>query len=638
MDDTIRRTPAGSRARWWLAGALLVVSGAGVVCATAGWTIWVLAIAAALAVASAIAPFAGWMLGFAGGIIVPLGIEVFVVRLPHRLGLTLEAADVLVLVAIGVAGAVVVVLAGDRVRVPGRPAWWGAAAAAVVPLIMGVVFAVLPALRNGTALSWAMRNDAVWNLVSARYVVTDRGFIPSLHPNSSPLTAMLLATGLAPGRDATPAGHLLSHDIVAMATFLALSTVFTALVAGIVVADAVPAAHPVYRALGAVVGSALVCGWFVAGFSFQFGFYNVLPTVAVLLASWLCWRRARSAPVAAVALLLVAATVLLALWAFLAAVPLALAVVAGVREILVRARSYGPVAWILLGLAALQLLAYALLFSLPDLRRDQGALAQGGSMAPVTPALLFILLGLTLAVTAAASAVPFPPAAGEDRAPGAGARDLAGVVTAGVALVAVYLYLGTQVQPNAYGWGYYPAKLVWLGAIVLLQIFLGSALGLLARLPLAPWPRVAAAAGAVVTAVALAAGVMPPSPTIGSLVPAVDLLGGTGVASGDAVLPTLFALDDPAQKKTMLVDYFDWRADGFANLWLLGASATTTGDPIRSFSYYLNTQDLHAVCQALGVWRGDVTIRTRSSTLGSQLAAACPAEHPMIVVGAIGAP
>ena len=35
--------------------------------------------------------------------------------------------------------------------------------------------------------SWAMHNDAVWNLVVSRFVTGDGGIVPSLHANPSPL-------------------------------------------------------------------------------------------------------------------------------------------------------------------------------------------------------------------------------------------------------------------------------------------------------------------------------------------------------------------------------------------------------------------------------------------------------------------
>ena len=616
MDDTIDR----SRYRWWAVAMLAILAAIGVAIAAAGVTVWVLALAAALSVA---AGFRSRAVGIAAGIVVPLATMAFAVRVFHTVGLGLGAGDILVLVAIVLAGLAAVGF-GRGFRIPGRSAWWGALAAGAIPVAIGVIFAGLPLLRNGHALSWAMHNDAVWNLVTARFIVGDAGLIPSLHPNASPMTALLLAAGMAPGRSGASPTGLLQHDIAAMAGVFALSTVVTAFVAGLTVAEMVPAAHPLLRSIGAVLASALIASWFVAGFAFQFGFYNVMPTVACLLASWLAWRGVARTPVAAIAVLLAATTALLALWAFLAVIPLALAAAAALRWLIGRPRLRWPV-WLVLAVAAVQVVAYVLLFSLPDLRRSQGSLAQGGSMAPVSPALLFVLAGLALAVAGATATRP------ERRA------DLVGIVAVAVPVVAVYLYLGRNVGADQYGWGYYPAKLVWFGGILLLVVLLGMTLDRIARVRLEVWPRVAAVTGALIALVAVAASVLPKPPTLGSLVPYLDIVHGRGVASGDPVLSTLFALDDPADARTLLVGYYDWRAEGFANLWLLGASAKHDGDPIRSFGYSLITDDRHQVCQALEVWGPGVTVRTKDSRLSAQLRSLCPQVGAHVVVGSVGA-
>lgn len=619
MDDIIRR-PAS---RWWVVAVLAVAVAIGLVAVGAGWTVWVLGAAAALSLATGVAAFAGWSLGVVAAIAVPLAVEAFAIRVFHRIGLSVFTGNLLVLLLIALAGLVLVAVSGDRLRLPGRAVWWGVLPAAVVPAVVGTVFAILPAVRHGYALSWAMRSDAVWNMVTARFLLDDKGLIPSLHPNSSPMTAILLAAGMAPGRAGVSQTDLFQHDITAMAGMFALATVVTSLLAGLVVAQTIRPGHPVFRAIGAVLGSALIASWFVAGFSFEFGFYNVMPTVACLLGSWLAWRAAHRAPVIAVAVLLAMTTVLLALWAFLAVVPLALAAVAAIRLILRRPRSYGWLSWTILAVAALQLLVYVVLASLPDLRRDAGALAQGGSMAPVSPALLFTMIGLSVAVTAVTART-------------AGTRaDLTGVVAVSASLAGLYAYLGTQEQASAYWWGYYPAKLVWFGGILLLVVAIGLALDRLSRVDLAVWPKTAATAGVLITVVAIAGSVLPKPPTVGALFPYADILGGTGVASGDVLLPTMFALDDPADAKNMLVGYFDWQADGFANLWLLGASAGSTGDPIRPYSYALDTTSPKAVCAAVKAWGGDVTIRTRDATLPAKLALQCPGAGATVVVGRI---
>ncbi len=600
--------------------------------AAAGWlalsggTVWPLALVAALAVAAGVAGWAGWTLGVAAGVVVPLTAESSAVHVfpPLRLGLVI--GDAVLLLAVAAAG-LALLLPARRFRLPRRGAWLGLAVASPVPVALGVFFALLPTVRDGHALSWAMRNDAVWNLVTARFILTDDGLVPDLHPNPSPLTAVLLAAGMAPGRPGSDAPGLLQHDIAGMAGVLALSTIAAALLAGLVAARMVSPAHPVLRSLGAVLASALIASWLVAGFTFQLGFYNAMPTIACLLACWLAWLGSARRPAVAIAVLLVGATALLALWAFLALIPAALAAAAALRWLVVRGERrrvrIGWGGWIAVALAAVQLAAYVLLFSLPDLTREAGALSQGGTMAPVTPALLFVLLGIGLALAGATATRP------------AARSELLGVAAIAVAATAAYLYLGREVRPGAYGWGYYPAKLVWFSGILLLVVVLGLALDRVARVPLGVWSRVAAVAGTVVALVAVAASVLPKPPQPGALVPYLDIAGGTGVASGDDVLGTLFALPDPAAAKTMVVGYEDWRAEGFLNSWLLGASATDDRDPIREYAYSLNTTDREAVCDAVRAWGDGVVIRTRVADLARQLQAQCPAVRVTVVVGAI---
>ncbi|WP_431246835.1 hypothetical protein [Leifsonia xyli] len=617
MDDTIRRSPS----RFWVAGVLFAATLIGVVLAMAGATVWVLAAASALSVAAALR---SRPVGVAAGVVVPLAVSAFAVRVFHKVGLGLAAGNLLVLVLIALAGCAAVVF-GTGYRPPSRRAWGTALAAGVLPAVTAAVFCALPLLRDGHALSWAMQNDAVWNLVQSRFLIADDGLIPSLHPNVSPLVSVLIAAAMVTGRAAPDAPGLLQHDIAAMAGVFAATTVVAAFLAGLTAGQLVRGRHPVLRSIAAVLGSALILSWFVAGFSFQFGFYNVMPTLACLFAAWLAWRGARRTPVAAVCVLLLDATALLGLWAFLAAIPLTLAAIAGVRWLTGRPwrQGVGWVLWAALAVSALQLLGYVVLFSLPDLRQEHSALAQGGSMAPVTPALLFVLAGIAVALAAATATSP-------------GRRsDLLGVLGVVLPALAVYAYLAASVGPGQYGWGYYPAKLVWFLGILLLVLVLGMALDRIAPVALTVWRRVAAVGGVLLAVVATAASVVPSQPTPGTLLPYLDIVHGQGVASGDAVLPTLFALKDPAHAKTMLAGYSDWRADGFVNLWLLGASATRDGDPIRPFGYSMRADDPKQVCAALKVWGTGVTVRTRDSGLAADLRRLCPDAGARVETGSI---
>ena len=604
------------------AASLLLVSGGAL--AALGWSIWPLAAVVMLCLAAGVARFAGWGLGAAASVVVPLAGLAWAVRLYHKVGLTMTSGTLVLLALLGVAGIVLLAVGPRSLRIARVDVLSVLLPAAVVPAAVAVFFALLPTVRNGLALSWAMHNDAVWNLVSARFMVNDHGFIPSLHPNSSPLTAMLLAAGIAPGRSRVdPAGYL-QHDIAGMATVFALSTVLACLVAGLVTAWGIPARRPVFRVVGGVLGSALIASWFVAGFSFQLGFYNVMPSLACLFVGWLAYLRAASSPVWATAVLLLDATALLALWAPLAIVPGILAALAALRGLIPVLRSVHWTGWAMLVLSALQLAAYVLLFSVPDVRRDQTQLAGGGSMAPVTPALLFISAGLVIALTAASARAA------------AGRWALSGAVASVVGLSLGYAYLGMQVKADQYWWGYYSAKLAWLGGVLLIVIALSTALALVSVARLERWPRIAAAGGTVVVLVALAASVLPKVPTVSALVPYVDIVGGTGVSARDNAVPTVFALSDPRTRQLAAL-YSTPADDYFTNGWLLGLPATSGTDPIRGWAYYMDATKPELICAAMTSWGGGVTVHTRSTTLEQRLDRSCPDLRARVIVGDVPA-
>ena len=622
--STTAAHPLWTRRPWvrrpWVLGGAAALLAAGGVLAVAGWSIWPLAAVVMACLAGGVARFAGWGLGVAAAVAVPLAAVAWGIRLYHKVGLTVATGN-LVLLAVLALVALVLLAVGPRAIRPRRADLITALLpAAVVPAAVGVFFAFLPTVRDGLALSWAMHNDAVWNLVSARFILNDHGLIPSLHPNSSPLTAVLIASGLAPGRSGVQPSGYLQHDIAAMAVLFALSTVLASLIAGLVSAWAIPAQRPVLRALGAVLGSALIASWFVAGFSFQLGFYNVMPSLACLFAAWLSYLRGAASPVWALALLLVDGTALLALWAPLAVVPVTLAAVVALRGLVPRLRAVHWTGWVLLALSAVQIAAYVLLFSLPDLRRDHEALAGGGQMAPVSPAVLFISAGLAIAVSGSAARAA------------SGRWALVGVVVAVLGLSLGYAYLGMQVSADHYWWGYYSAKLTWLGGVLLIVIALSAAFAGLATAPLERWPRIAAAFGTVTVLVALAASVLPKVPTVSALVPYLDIVGGTGVSARDNAVPTLFALSDP-RERAIVAKYSTPDDDYFTNGWLLGLPATSGTDPIRTWAYYMDATKPELICPAMSAWGGGVTVYTRSDTLEERLDRLCPDLGARVIVG-----
>lgn len=182
-----------------LVGAAVLLAAGGLL-AIAGWSIWPLAAVVMACLAAGVARFAGWGLGVTAAVVTPLAAVAWGIRLYHKVGLTVATGNLVLLAVLGLVALILLASGPRTVRVGRADLLTALLPACVVPAAVGVFFAFLPTVRGGLALSWAMHNDAVWNLVSARFILNDHGLIPSLHPNSSPLTAVLIASGLAPGR------------------------------------------------------------------------------------------------------------------------------------------------------------------------------------------------------------------------------------------------------------------------------------------------------------------------------------------------------------------------------------------------------------------------------------------------------
>src|SRR5690606_16138257 len=154
---------------------------------------------------------------------------------------------------------------------------------------------------------------------TARMMIGDGGLDADAHPNSSPLTAGLIALAAAPGRES--ASLMLEHDVTRMAQLWFLAALAGTVLAGLVGLRATQMASAGIRIGAAVVSALVASSWFVWGFALQFGFVNATIALVVMLAAWLAWLEARVAPILGSAVLSLAAVAMLATWAPLAAVP-----------------------------------------------------------------------------------------------------------------------------------------------------------------------------------------------------------------------------------------------------------------------------------------------------------------------------
>lgn len=592
----------------------------GVLAIAAGWSPALLAASAIAALTFAFAQRVSWALGLAGGMLTLLGLHTLTSRLAPMLDLDFEIATTAAVALAGAAATALVAVVAVR-RGLNSPAWSSMptllAAIGVPAVTLGYWLA---ALRWGSEMrvGWLLANDAVWNTMAAQFIVADGGIDPAVHPNPAPSTAALAAVWMLPGRDA--AAQLLRHDVTREAQLVLLMTLAAATLAGLVAARAIPTRHGVLRAVAGAGAGGFVLGWYVLGFTAELGFLNAPIAVLVLLAAWVCWSDVERSPLAAGAGLLLAATLLLATWAPLVVVPLALGVaglfVAG-RRLLVRR---GP-AWSVVGVAAAGFVLYVVFVTLADLRSTGGALAADGAAPPVEPRDVAAVVGVVLAVTLLVL-LRTPPRPLRHQAIGAL------VVLVSAAFGGGYLVLQRLGQGLGW-WGYYPAKFAWLVCVLLLVVVGGMLLAAAARLRSVRRSALLAVASVALLAV-VAAGSLP----VGGVrrVPAAIAIATDSRFDASAlVAERLFVLAD-AEPTIAARLSADPAEDGLLNSWLLQAHSQHSDDPIREFAYGLDPGDVGDVCDAIITWGGGVRVVTHDPALGEELGARCPDAGYEVVV------
>lgn len=568
-------------------------------------------VAAVLAIVSlAFGQRLGWATSVAASVLILLLGNTLVLRLLPLVGLNLGIVNGVLLTVTGLAVGVWLILRASGLRLPERDALTVAGAAVVLPLITGLFALVTLGQGNTMRVGWAMDNDAVWNTVASRFILNDNGIAPWLNPNPSPLVNGLMASWYAPGRDA--AAEVLRHDVARQSELLILLFLLCSVLAGIVTARVVSARRPVLRWAAGIFGSAIPLTWYLAGFVIRFGFFNVGVAVAILLAVWLVWVELPRHSAWSIALLLVATTVLLAAWAPLALLSLALAGVAALMRLRSLFRLRGSDA-VVFWLAVVQLPLYVLLVTLPDLRRDGAALAANGGVPEITP-LDVVLVAVLIFAFATLAAV----ALGEK-------HELLGIV---ILLAATAIGVGYLVWQRVSGgetiWGYYPAKLGWLVSVLLVIVLTAS----LARWLNHERARGLSTVALVLTVVAVAGLVMAKVPprdrSLAGVFPLVGI-GAEAVPTAETErLDTLFAAADSDQKTIYARYSANPEDDALINYWLLQLPAATSDDPVRKFAYFLDSTSAPNICAAAEAWGSGVVVVTRDPALESELAGSCP--------------
>lgn len=600
-------TPSRRVRALWVGGAAAAVL-AGVVLMYAGVTPWAAPFAVLIALTLAIGQRTSWPFALAAAMIVELALIALMLRFTPTSGLTLVGGASLMFGILGLVAVVAALRSGVH-RVVGRREL-----RIVLPLLCVPALALLGVAMTtvGTGdLEWAMHNDAVWNLVTTRMLIADGGLDAIAHPNASPLTPGLLSIAAAVGRDAILPKDLLRHDVGAFAVFWLIATSMTALLGALIGARSVHGSARTARVLAAAIVAAIPFTWFVLGFAAQFGFYNATLTLLLLLASWLAWLETRVTPVVGAAVLGLAAVALLATWAPVAAVPFALAVFAlGSRVSCLARESFRVREFVFLAVAALPVPVYIVTVTLPDLRRDGAALAVDGGIMPLQPVHVAVIAVVTVVVTALTALHLHHK------------HPLNGVLIVLSVSAIVGAYLVAQRAGAVHWWGYYPAKFAWLISSMLIVILTAALLSELASTRGRRWTAAGLTALSVVTPFALMAQVPPTSDRVASVLTPVAIVTNTGVAAGQPGAQRLFDLAEPGVR-TMALSYLSASGDAFLNSWLLQLESTSSSDPIRTYSYVLDSRNEVQACDAVHAWAAPVRIVTSDASLPERFGGEC---------------
>jgi hypothetical protein len=409
-------------------------------------------------------------------------------------GAPLVASLLSVVILAAAIGLAVVMRSGSDWRARGAtrlgevlPAGLGAAVA------LGT-FLCAPFVRGASRISWAMLGDSATQVVYARQIVDEGGLTAHSLENPVPLTPAIVAAVAAPGRPATGAGAILSHDLGAYASTWAALIVMSCVLAGAV-------GYAVVQRSSRLVGiparatiaatSLLPLGWFWTGYPIKFGFINAHVAYVVLLASILGFLSTQRRPGLGIAMQLLATVLTVLTWSPLAVLPAALALTQALSAL----RSFAR--WPRRAQAASVLVALAgvgcgLWLGIPMLLRARGSLSVGGGLAefprPMLPVAAAMLIALTLAASARIGTV------------GLGVIGMSLASLVGLAMVLILS--GSLLGP----WGYYPHKYVWIATVVLLTVALPQAACAAARLRSSRLRAALYAAGACAVAASLGLG------------------------------------------------------------------------------------------------------------------------------------
>jgi len=585
-------------------------------------TPWLLVVIVLCLVALALAQWTNLRVGISGALLGVLGGYAILVRLFPHFNVPLEVSSGVALLLLGLAAIALIALRAQQRQLLLPSVKFSFVIAVILAGVLLIALAWVPwATSRGQGPIWAMHGDVVGQANHTRSIINNGGVNIAQNTNSAPLTAALLAIPIAI-RGGASAGNLAniaagSADIWIFALFA------TSILAALITWSQIKRRVNIWLKLAAVVAVGILpLTWYFAGFALQHGFHNSTLSLVMLLACWHIWLESpRLNPAITIGLLSFGTVALLATWAPMALIPISLAALTLIfplrrlaQQNTLTARAIAP-----LFLAALPMVLYALFVTLRDFAYEGDALALDGAIQ-IFPARHFVwvlvLVGLTTAIVSVVSRRNYVIW-------GLTATYVASLI--GLAfLVRLRVSLGLPFPPQEdIGWGYYPIKMAWGIAMLLLIIGLAAALSWIVNstrsIPLAGL--------AAILTVAVTGTLMLQVRPWPQLFTPLDILRSRVASPGqEPWRANIIFESDASGRPVIAVRYSSLdHIDQFVNSWLLQAHNTPQDSSMEIFGYMrFDPEDLDQVCHAIVAWHRPVVVLSHDPALAGELQTLCP--------------
>lgn len=497
-------------------------------------------------------------------------------------------------------------------------------AAALVGPVVWLAFAVPTAIVNPTAgRSWAMHGDAANYLLFARGITTSMGIVVGPANNPVPLPSGLLAIAMAPGRDRVAPAQLLWHDLGSYESVQILVVAASCLFAGLLAAWIAKStlATPGIVIATAAFGSLLPLSWTLTTDALAYGYFDALLALPSVFACLIVGRIAPERPVAALGLLALGSTVILAVWTPLILVPIATMCVVCVTEWSALKAARG-ISLAVLVACLLQLVLYGVVVTLPSFFAQSQYLAAHGA-AFSYPHSLFPSLG---AMTILLSILAWIRV---------GVRQAISTIVLALTLALGLLFLLYEARKSGQAWSYYPSKFEWLSIAILLVV----ALGLLPVIFATILSGRALQIAAVISLASMTGIVVTSTPNFvdgydwGN--PLTWIAQKSNAEGGSAAAKRV--LDAADLEHPRLYWQSNVPFEFYVDYWLIEvASKSIDNNALRKFAYAHNESSITQLCTILGLMHPTPTVLTTNPSLAKSLAATCPATpvHVRELVGA----